>query len=1047
MINLFLGNDTDFCTDSILEHLKSCGDGRNIFIIAPDSYSYSIENKLSKIQGLGLKAEVMSFSRLAMRILGNKINKCLTPVGCTMIMTKALFSIKDKLKYYGKSLAAKGFVNEIYSSITALRNSGISVDALKTVASTMKGYSKGKTEDLAEIYNAYLGELSGKYNDPTTRLEALVKAIPYQSVVKDSIFCFVEFYAFNSVEYQVLSAIFKTAYQVNVALIDQVGGLGNQSVYPDVTCETVKKLAKDSGVAYKRINAYTVLDDFALAISNRLFDVTPIDPIEPKIKLKLFTPPTPQDEIDEVLREIAKLVRNGMRYRDICVVAGNVNDPTIDSAFEDFGIPFFKDKKAPLSDEPSIKFVLYTIKAAINNLDRNSVISLLRNPLSGVDPIESMIFENFVLRYGIDHVRFKEPFDFGDETEREIAEKVRRQLTDILITLPQSATVDRYVQLLKEHLINVGFDQRLKTFFDSFGGVGDVAERSAQVPLRLKETLRTSEELLQGFNLKLADFYDLLRSSLDSVKLSLIPSTVDSVYIGAAKDCKYENVKAMFVIGAEEGKIPQETQDGSILTAKFHNELQLRDIVVRPEVKEENKYAKFSLIEILCKPSEYLVVSCPKVAVDGSIINPSEIMSMLKSLFGVEYSTTLSHTFAELTVSEKQSVKLASYGIRNDLERLDSYRALLSNLNQEDRFKIKRIFEHRNETVIDRGKDLFLPNNKLSVSKIERYYRCPYVFFVQDGLKAKEKVSPDVQVNETGVFIHAVLEKFFMGHKKTYESYSRDRILDISTDIAESLIDSDQRLKSLRKEEGSRRVENMILEAATITADLAELSKLGSFRPFLLEVSFGDYPGAHFPPIKLDSGTILTGKIDRLDRFEKEVIAIDYKTGSVKSGLDNVYFGEKIQLYVYLNALKDSDFIPVGAFYQGLESKYGNKDFAFKGYAYKGQIKDGLDNILKLDKNFVADGKSKLLPLTIQKGKLKSNAEMSIITADEFDSVMDYTKRLLNKADGYLRQGLISPLPLEKECKYCNAKNICYEADPKVRKKYAITIEAFKNKE
>ena len=1021
MVNLYLGNNSDTCAERVIEDLKTKDASRDIIIIAPDAYSFSVENQIAQIEGLGLRAEVMSFARFAMRVLGNNVKKCLTPIGCTMIMTKALSKISDKLNYYGKALKRKSFVNEIYGSIAALRNSGVTVESLRVAASTMKGYNKNKTEDLAVIYNAYMEELRTNYNDPTTRLQELCAAIPSSSYVRESIVCIVDFYAFNQMQYDVIEKLMTYAYEVNVALVDEVGGLGNQAIFPDVTAEAIKTLAKSSGVPVKRINAYVALDSFSDVLLNRLYDLSPSPSTKTDVQLKLLRPSTPQDEIDEVMREIAKLVRGGMRYKDIAVVAGNVDDPTIDGAFEDHGIPYFKNKQVSLSEEPSVKYVLNMLKLA-EDIERDAAISFIRNPLSGIDALDSMKFENFTIKFGIDHTaRFKKSFDFA-EKDYEREENVRLALLAQIPSLPASEVVDVYVDLIKEHLINIDFDFRLKAFFEKQKNE-DAAARTAQVPAKLSDALDLMKELLCGFKVELSEFYDILRASLESVKVALIPSRADCVYVGEARDCKYENVKALFVIGAENGKIPMETSEGSILTDKYHTELQLRDLVVRPAVKEENKFARFCLAEILCKPKELLVVSCPLCSATGATICPSEIFDMLGGLFDVQVKSDFEHEFAEKTVTEKQSLKLVSYGIRNSSD-ATPYRSLMSALNEADQARVSRIFEVRNESEISCGKELFLFNDASSVSKLETYLSCPYSFFLKYGLGAKEKEEQDVKALEIGIVMHAVMERFFKEHKDKYLSYSSEKISNIAIEIADEVINEDPRLRSLKEDSGNMRLNNLKAETAMLVVLSAEYTKRGDFHPFMFEAKIGG-KDADIPSVVLPSGTKLVGQIDRIDKCDNDVFVLDYKTGMVEPRLNEIYFGEKIQLYVYAKALMDVGYNVVGAFYQGLALKYG-KNVERKEGVYKGQTIDRA--IDRIDRNYKEWYSSR-------------GNDFTIFSEEQFKWIVDYVYALADKTDGDIRSGKIPATSLD--CKYCPAKNVCYEADVKKRKTKEVKIESF----
>lgn len=117
----------------VVEVLRKNMDGtaKNV-VIAPDRFTASVERGL--ISALGIEStfgiEVMSFTRLANKLIGNDIKKCLTPEGSVMLIGKVISDRRDKLRYYDKVALKDGFASELYAALTAIRNSGISSEQL-----------------------------------------------------------------------------------------------------------------------------------------------------------------------------------------------------------------------------------------------------------------------------------------------------------------------------------------------------------------------------------------------------------------------------------------------------------------------------------------------------------------------------------------------------------------------------------------------------------------------------------------------------------------------------------------------------------------------------------------------------------------------------------------------------------------------------------------------------------------------------------------------------------------------------------------------------
>lgn len=1019
MIKLFFGNTIEGCTNAIL---SSIGGDRQAIVIAPDSYSFAIEASISRLVTRSMDIEVMTFARFAMRLLGNKIKKCLSPEGCNMIMLRAVTECEKDLTYYRASSAKEGFANEIYSSITAMRSSGITAERLLKTSEEMNCFSKNKTRDLAIILSAYLKLMENKYTDPITRLEALCREIPRNELVKDTDFYIVDFYAFNDKQYDVLSALMKYSHSFNIGVLDG-GGLSNLSVFPLDTSKRITELAKQSGTPVQRINSYRVLDEFASVINEKLFGIPDSGFSTGKVKLRLIQTPSPQDEADGVCREIAKLVRGGLRYRDIAVVSGDYEDPTLESAFKDYNIPYFLDRKSPITDEPAVRLITDGVRAIAKRLEFSEVMSVVKNPLSGVPDEEGMLFENYCLKYGINYSRFAAPFELGSVEDRAIPESVRQIVMGLIPDLPEEGITSLYVELIREHLNNIDFDFNLQSFLDRELELGEelAAKRTVQLPERIRGVLDMMEELLNDFSINLQNFATLLFNSFNSVKLALIPLSSDCVHIGKARDCRFEEEKVFFFTSCAEGRIPECTAEGTILSAKYHQDLQMYDMVIRPSVKEDNRYSKYSFIQLLNTP-ESIYLSCPERASDGTVWNKSEIFSSLSSLFGVKIEQGFSHELYEQAVTQKECSRMVSYGLSLANESFDYYSGIYSIL--EDEYKDK-IFLCLNPTSDDiNGGELFFTMGNTSVSQIETFYTCPYRFFLRYGLRAKDREVQEVQVNESGTFTHAVLEKLLERYKDDLDDLSDELIISYANEIGEKLLANDDRLRGLLKGESERKILNMKKNACLVCVEVVRIIKKGKFRPIGTEVSFG-YKETTFKGVELPLGTRIVGTVDRIDSCDDRVIVIDYKTGKTEPELKSIYYGKKLQLYIYLYALRQAGLKPSGAFYQKVESRYAKAEEGER-FRYEGYFLDDSYFFTLMDQGLFEEDKSRVLDLDLG-AKNKSKYALS---EEDFSKLIDYSYRMAARAEELIKSGYTKATPLEHACDYCPIKGTCSKDKP-----------------
>ena len=97
-MKIITSNTSEGAYLGVLNQLKSNLDGKSQnIVIAPDRFTASVERGL--ISSLGVEStfgiEVMSFTRLANKLIGNDIKKCLTPEGSVMLIGKVISDLRD----------------------------------------------------------------------------------------------------------------------------------------------------------------------------------------------------------------------------------------------------------------------------------------------------------------------------------------------------------------------------------------------------------------------------------------------------------------------------------------------------------------------------------------------------------------------------------------------------------------------------------------------------------------------------------------------------------------------------------------------------------------------------------------------------------------------------------------------------------------------------------------------------------------------------------------------------------------------------------------
>jgi len=208
---------------------------------------------------------------------------------------------------------------------------------------------------------------------------------------------------------------------------------------------------------------------------------------------------------------------------------------------------------------------------------------------------------------------------------------------------------------------------------------------------------------------------------------------------------------------------------------------------------------------------------------------------------------------------------------------------------------------------------LYFPKGELrgSVSSLERYFKCPYQYFLYTGIGLGSPDTTGLSNREIGNLLHLVLEEGVIEYGKAYASSLRNqeaKRLDPLIDALKTLFPhQDQTIELMRE----RTI--VLLKLSLEFLESRERNTL--FSPQATEMSFDAV-------IDLGKGIPLhlVGFIDRVDTMDTGFMIIDYKS-STKSLKENaVMEGVQLQLCTYLwmgeqiLGLKS----PYGAFYFSL---------------------------------------------------------------------------------------------------------------------------------
>ena len=172
------------------------GEKRKIFIITPEQFSFTAEKKLMENQKAIINAEVLTFDRMAYRVLNETegIHNNLTKCGKSMLFYAILKKEKNNLTLLNKSDENIDLCIRTISEFK--KNKVLLADLKNKIKNINDEYLKIKLQDMILIYEKFEECINNNYIDETDLLTKLEKNIEKTNIFKNSLIYIDEFSGF-----------------------------------------------------------------------------------------------------------------------------------------------------------------------------------------------------------------------------------------------------------------------------------------------------------------------------------------------------------------------------------------------------------------------------------------------------------------------------------------------------------------------------------------------------------------------------------------------------------------------------------------------------------------------------------------------------------------------------------------------------------------------------------------------------------------------------------------------------------------------------------
>ena len=1072
---------SEYCYREIAQKIK---EENKILIITPEQFSFTAEKKLMDAidtQAV-LNAEVVTLSRMAYRVIneiGGKTETNLSKCGKAMLIYSILNNNKKELKFLGKT---DENVDMLDTAITEFKKHGISVEQLSEEIDKQDDiYLKNKLKDLSIVYNGFEEQLSGKYIDETDLLTILAQNIENTDIFKDAAIYIDEFAGFTNQEYQIIEKLVQIAKQVTITICtDELHDIKNPDTdifYSNqVTVNKLLEVAQNCNAKIEEIkleNTYRFKSTELKHLEQNLYDNKPKKYNKQVENMQLFLAKNQYSEIEEVAKNILKLIRDeGYRYRDISIITKNIAtySSLARAIFDKYDIPIFIDENRDLNQNIVIQYVLSILEIFIKNWSYEAVFNYIKTGFSNIDDDDIFKLEKYCLKWGIKQNKWKKEFTYGnyeekDKAEIERLEQIRKDLVNPLMNLKhiidENKTVRGISKAIYEFLVEQQIFEKVQEKIEELNEIGQV-DLANEYESSLQNIIEILDEIVLVFDedkITIDKYNQILKIGFKNSSLTKIPGTQDQVIMGDVDRSRSHKVKAIFIIGLNDGEFPSVRKDEGFLNDSDRDILKQDGIELAKGTIDKLYEDSFNIYKAFTTAEEKLYLLYSSSDMQGKALRPSMLINKIKKIYPMiqEQSDVIEQKSEILNKKTTYEELIANLSKLKDQDSIDKiwyyvydYYKKDAEWNEKLQQSLKGLsYTNIPEKIEQNNIDRLYGNTLVtSISKLERYRSCPFSYYLQYGLKIRPQEELKIQTLNTGTFIHEVIDEFFETVKSQgikLEEITEEQLSEIINKIIDAKLGQNKNYiftSTAKYRALVVRLKKIIKKALKYIIGTIVQSR---FEVLGTEVEFGDK--GKYKPIRLTLDDVkkieIIGKIDIIDTAKGEdgkyLRIIDYKSSAKNIDLNEVYAGLQIQLLTYLDAsCKEEDLMPAGVLYFSMleqmiksNKRMEQEEIEEKiraNFKMKGLILADVKVVKLHDKN-LQNGSSELVPAYIGKDGELSEKKTSGVTAEQFKELQKYMYTVIKQISKEILGGNIDLKPYYKDkktpCKYCDYKSIC----------------------
>jgi len=1103
---------TRCCIRAIVDALLEQSE-QELILLVPEQASYQAERAIladERIAGYS-RLHVLSFDRLQFLLLGkNTAMPRLSRIGRQMIVHRILRDNQSKLQLFGAETTWSGLSRQMAQTITELHQYAKTPDDVENLLSELAKDERHhlaamKFADIGLVFREYLKFIEGDFIDPDAQLMRACGAVSASNLARGARLWVDGFAGFTTAEFAILAELLKMVKDTHIALcldpstvdlknpdVEKLDEVGLFNPTERVYC-SLFELVKRSRLE--------VIEPLILGRAIRFSQCRELDHVErnifelqaPKMpaseNIRIVSAPNERAEVQFVGRQILRLVREkDFRYRDIAVIASDIDryEHYIRAYFDDYGVPYFIDKRRPLNHHPVVQLISSALQAVTGGFMYSDIFAYLKADLVPIKSYDIDLLENYCLAFGISARDWQSdnPWHFaGPDNERfderqinDIRMKVSRPLLELRDRLcpadeqAKTLAAEEFTQAIFNFLEQLDVKETIGGWIIQANEKKDlaIADEHRQFYNQFLDIFDELVEVFAGQTMKAEDYLAILHSAFSQLTLAFIPPALDQVLVGSIERSRHPDLRAVFLIGTTQKQFPVPIASDSILTDDDRIAAESADFPLAATSSQTLAERQYLAYIAFTRPSEFLWVTYPSVDEKGAAAARSQFIGDIESLFenlgeesiaGKAINVENVHSEAELADLLCCMLGKETFGPQD--EGNTEYSDLFDDICSDGQLaklgsKVLFAINYNNRASLDDDivKELFGRRTKSSATRLGTFAACPYQYFARYTLDLKERKEFKFEPLDLGSFYHRVLDallKRLDAEGKDFAATDDDELIKFVREEIGKIMKKDSFISNFVSRRGYN--EFIIKSAGKVLEDcvmaIAQMVRTGSFRPKFSEVSFGKAKGSRdtlgdYELVLADKRVLsLDGKIDRLDFAdvggEKITLVFDYKRRETSFSWSEFCHGLDMQLPIYMLAVRNTGDTGnknvAGAFYMPIEvspkkATLGKLPDRSDSFEYKAKGIFNGEFYRQLDGQ-TDSGWSRFYNfcVTAKDEQYGNYARSGALKPNDFESFLRFTgQRIIQLAQEIVSGKIdVSPYRLGQvsPCSYCKYKPVC----------------------